>query len=525
LMRALRSAGERLRNDPGVQRGLARLGASLPLLIVLLGTVLRLVQYFGNRSLWRDEAALARGILALRLSEWMHPLDHAQVAPPLFVLIQRTVIAVAGGSEAALRLFPLIAALAALPLFWKVASRVLPYRSALIALAFFAVSPRLIYYASEVKQYSSDVTVTLGLVLLALWVHERGVTVGRALLLGVAGGTAVWLSQPAVFFLPGTALFLGVSLWKAGRWEGLRPLSLSMGLWALLGVPALLLALASVDAELSAFMGRYWSTGFMPLPPTSAEDLRWLRHAARGFLLDSAGLPDYRLAAMLAAAGAAWAAYRRRTDILLLLGTPLLVTLLASGLELYPFGTLPARYHDVHARDGRVLLFLVPPTFLFVAAGAEGVGALLRRRLRGAAYLLPLMVLLPLMRVSATRLPHYREDVRPVIEYYLRHREREDRLYVYARSEMQFGYYALRFDMAPDEYLVGSHDRLPPDTLIAEVASLIAAGRTWLLFGRNREVDGVEARAYITHYLDSVASKRVELRRGDQYLYLYEPGE
>jgi hypothetical protein len=507
-----------------VERGVAHLGARLPLLIILVGTLLRLLQYFGNRSLWRDEAALARGILALRLSEWFQPLDHAQVAPPLFVLIQRTVIAAVGGSEAALRLFPLIAALAGLPLFWQVASRLLPHRSALMALAFVAVSPRLIYYASEVKQYSSDVTVALGLVLLALWVHERGVTGRRALLLGLAGGTAVWLSQPAVFFLPGAALFLGLSLWKADRWDELRRLALSMGLWALLGLPALLLALASVDAQLSAFMSHYWSTGFMPLPPTSAEDLRWLRNAARAFLLDAAGIRDYRLAAMLVAVGATWAAYQRRADILLLLGAPLLFTLLASGLELYPFGTLPPRYRGVHAGDGRVLLFLVPSAFMFVAAGAEGVGALLRRRVRGAAYILPLLVLLPLATVSATRLPHYREDVRPVIEYYLAHREPGDRLYVYARSEMQFEYYAHRFNIAPDEYFLGSHDRLPPETLLREVASLIAEGRTWLLFNRNREVDGVEARAYITRFLDSVASKRDEVQRGDQYLYLYEPG-
>ena len=60
------------------------------------GALARIAAYAQNRSLWYDEAALAlnlarRGYLAL-----LAPLDNLQTAPPLFLWIERAVVAVNG---------------------------------------------------------------------------------------------------------------------------------------------------------------------------------------------------------------------------------------------------------------------------------------------------------------------------------------------------------------------------------------------------------------------------------------------
>jgi len=182
----------------------------LAFLLLLAGAVLRLLQYLSNRSLWLDEAALARNILdrsAWRLVST--PLDYVQTAPPGFLLAEKLVTTLAGGSEYALRFIPLVLGLISLPLFLAVARRLLPPPATLVALAMFAFSGRLIYYASEVKQYGPDVTVALLLVWLVLIARERGFSPRLTAGLALAGAVAPWLSQPALFVLAAAGLLDG----------------------------------------------------------------------------------------------------------------------------------------------------------------------------------------------------------------------------------------------------------------------------------------------------------------------------
>ena len=120
--------------------------------LIALGALLRLWQFFGRGSLWLDEAAIARNVAARSYARLLAPLDYAQIAPKGFLLIEKVALSVFGPHDWALRLYSLLTALAALPLFYALARRVLDDRGALLALAFFAVLGRPIYYASEAKQ-------------------------------------------------------------------------------------------------------------------------------------------------------------------------------------------------------------------------------------------------------------------------------------------------------------------------------------------------------------------------------------
>jgi len=53
--------------------------------IILLGIILSLVQFFYNRSLWRDEVGIALNIINRNHFELLMPLKYLQVAPILFL--------------------------------------------------------------------------------------------------------------------------------------------------------------------------------------------------------------------------------------------------------------------------------------------------------------------------------------------------------------------------------------------------------------------------------------------------------
>ncbi|HEY7472009.1 MAG TPA: hypothetical protein VIE68_06640, partial [Gemmatimonadota bacterium] len=130
--------------------------------ILLIGALLRTVQYGAMTSLSSDEAALALNVKDRGWTELVSsPLMHNQVAPPGFLLAEKLDVAALGDTEAAYRFLPFVLSLASLVLFWRVAARSLRPSTMLAAMVAFALSPALILYAGVAKQYAGDIAVTL----------------------------------------------------------------------------------------------------------------------------------------------------------------------------------------------------------------------------------------------------------------------------------------------------------------------------------------------------------------------------
>ena len=167
--------------------------------IIALGIVLRVVQYVHNRSLWADEVLLALNISQRSLTDLFVSLDRNQVAPFGFLLVERWIVLLLGNGERALRLIPLVAGLAAVPLFWALSRRVMDRTAARGALAMFSLAQPLIYLTSEVKQYSTDICVAIVVMWLALLVADRRPTRREVVTGAVVGAAAGWISHPAAF--------------------------------------------------------------------------------------------------------------------------------------------------------------------------------------------------------------------------------------------------------------------------------------------------------------------------------------
>jgi hypothetical protein len=263
-------------HSPPAPRRLAPPVAAVAALI-LLGGGLRVAALLSDRCLWIDEAMLALNLVGRSPGQLLGPLDYNQGAPLGFLLAAKLAILCFGESEWALRLVPLAASLAGLAGFAWLARRILPPGAAVLALALFALSPHLITYAGECKQYASDAAVAAGL--LAASVGLLGGKGGRRwAVLALAGAVAVWCSHPAAFVLGGIGGSL-LSHAAVARDRGrLVSAALTVGCWLVSFGACYAVCLKQLGGN--KYLTGYWADHFLP---ASADAVAWVADHVGGF--------------------------------------------------------------------------------------------------------------------------------------------------------------------------------------------------------------------------------------------------
>jgi uncharacterized membrane protein len=119
--------------------------------ITVVGALLRLVS-LNNRSFWLDETTSVRQAswsipdLIVRMSDNVHPI--------LFHTMLHYWIGVFGRSEIAVRAFPVIFGIAAIPLAYWTGLTIYNRRVGLITAAMLAISPFFIWYSQEARMYT-----------------------------------------------------------------------------------------------------------------------------------------------------------------------------------------------------------------------------------------------------------------------------------------------------------------------------------------------------------------------------------
>src|SRR5947207_8817635 len=86
---------------------------------ISIGVLWRFTRYLSQFPIWGDEAMLLLNILERDYVGLMQQLRFAQVAPLLFLWLEKTAIFVFGTSEASVHLFPFLAGLAAFAIYWR----------------------------------------------------------------------------------------------------------------------------------------------------------------------------------------------------------------------------------------------------------------------------------------------------------------------------------------------------------------------------------------------------------------------
>jgi hypothetical protein len=307
---------------------------------LLLGIIARCLRYWLRFPLWEDECFLCINFTSRDYVQLLDPLGFHQVAPPLFLWIELTLVKLLGFNELALRLFPFACSMAGLFLFHRFAASLLRGLPLIVAVAVFACAYPCIRYTGEAKQYASDQLVALVLLnlLVDFWRRPDGTRTVWALAALVA--IAIWLSYPAVFVAGGVSLVVAVVLWRGGYRHGWRPW-LAYNL--LLAGSFALLLLTSVrtqsEAELG-FMNEYWQDAFVPVT-SPWQWPGWLLRIHTGDLLayPAGGPHGGSVLPFLAFVTGIWIlVHRGRWQLLLLATAPFMLNMVAAAWHRYPYG-------------------------------------------------------------------------------------------------------------------------------------------------------------------------------------------
>ncbi len=507
----------------------------LAILLILLGAAARAALYARTRSLWVDEASLALNIVGRSFAELFKPLDYAQGAPIGFLLLEKLSVTLFGNSEYALRLVPLIGSVLSLPLFYAVARRFLSPSAMLAALALFALSPTLIYYASEVKQYSTDVTVTLLILWLLFQTRDPASSLRSLLPLAIAGALAIWLSHPALFVLAGTFLTLVLTPYVSGEPQPgrnrpvvehkvpLMALGVMAATWALSFAAAYFISLRALSKD--PLLRTYWNADFPPLP-VSVSRINWYFRTLLAMFQNPAGVGLAGLSAAAALLGLRYL-YRHSRWTLFALALPLAVTFAAAAGHAYPF-------------RGRLLLFTAPILILLIAAGIDlarlaAANPLSPHRFPLAAILATLLIAYTArgaaMLLSSVRpdpeysdLPH-REELRPVVRYLADHLQPGDAVFVY--SGQPYMYYAGRFNIAqidwetihPTTYDFQSSDW---SSRADALATLRNHRRAWIVLSHVFSPEGDDQLPAQSALIDTLGKRLESFTASGAAIYLYD---
>jgi Dolichyl-phosphate-mannose-protein mannosyltransferase len=307
---------------------------------IVLGLVVRGLRYVLRFPLWDDESFLCVNLIDRSFAELARPLDFHQVAPLLFLWMERGAVRLLGFSELVLRLVPFIVAVASLFVFRRTASRLLSGAALLLAVAVFAVSYPCVRYAAEAKPYGTDLFVSLvilGLTVEWLARRESRWLWGLACLMPLAVG----ISYPAIFTAGGLSLVVGACLWRE---RGTRPewrawICWTLALVASFGVWFSTSGHVQAQAE-DGFMTSYWDRNFPPVTQPWKLPLWILQTHASDFLAYPVGGPNWgsTLSLLFVLAGL-WRLARQGNRIGLgLCLAPAGLQFLAAAMHKYPYG-------------------------------------------------------------------------------------------------------------------------------------------------------------------------------------------
>lgn len=428
-------------------------------LLILLSLPARFVRV--NDSIWLDESWVANSLMEPTLHDLFYPESWTQSAPPLFLLLERGMVAAFGYSEPSLRIFPILACLVGTVFAALALRRWLSTWAALLAFTLLCSNYYLIKYSQQVKQYGTDFLVSaLLLFLLGRYLDNKSPRIFAAIL--AVGAAGIFLSYTAVFWLP--TIFIVISLplsggeaEPAGKWRFPWPrMAIGAGV---LGAAFLLLDLAFIRPNRSQAL-----VDSFEYPQLSR--LLWSLHN----LLSTLGMTFIgrrgRVADLVAIATVAvglysviWAIGRlrtagiedRRSLMLLLCGVlPPLCCLAAGFVRLYPVLDFP-----------RMWLFTLPGAALLLGNTIDIFLAWISRDETRPLAVPAMVAAACILAVVATqfiiiRYPAAAEENRPAMVFLKSHMDSQDLLFVHGWMYSQFLYYRNTLGFHPEHLYVGN---------------------------------------------------------------------
>lgn len=422
-------------------------------ILIALGVLIRVALFATNRPLWLDEAQLAVNFVELDHHELARPgvLIYNQGAPVGYLLAVKTCSELFGTGEMALRLVALLAGIASILVFHRLAARVLPTGAALIALGLFCFSEPLIYFSNEVKPYGLDVLVSMLYCWLGLRIWQEGERWFDIAMLAVAGAATVWFSMPSIFTFGGVSMALAGRALAGRRWGALAAVCAAAAIFLVayyINFDRFIAEKSKTYAELG--LNRYYSRDgrYVPFPPRSFTDVAWYGLTPLHYFVDPLGFRVLGIALVASLVGFT-VLWRRHRLLAAMLTAPLALSLLAAVVKMYPF-FVSGEQGPIF--NGRLSLFTAPYALLFIALGLGQAWTWLRgygklAMIGGIAAL----AVHPGHRLAQQFLhPPGTQEIRQPLEHLRQHHLAGDAIYLHWVAQPIYRYYAARMSLPTD---------------------------------------------------------------------------
>ncbi len=482
----------------------------LVVILVIVGIALRIAQFIYNRSFTEGEAPVAINILQHSYAEILCPSDYVEITPIGFSMIEKVFVSILGDNEYAFRIFPLLAGIIALFLFLKVGRKCLNPGALLIALILFAVNDNLIYFSSELRPYSSDVAFTLAVLLVLFYVLSKKLTRSSFILMGIAGGISIWFSFPSLFAFLAALIVLLIKIIKKKEWNNLFWLFFAgvLALFCLAINYSLILYNLSKNKDLLECFQR----SFMPLLPKSLEDFQWFGYGLLRIFKNPLGFSEHGLIIPFILFFIGFIAMsQKKRSILAILLFPVIIALIASGLKKYPF-------------EGRLLLFTTPAMIFIVAEGIEFLEHRILKQYKSVSIVVALLLLSYPVVLAGYHLikPRAPEELRPVVRYVKMHQQENDVIYAYYAAANALRYYATRFDLNQDRFVIGVESRDKWVNYYDDLRRFEGSERFWIVFSHVTRGQGTDEEELFLSYLDILGRRLDSFKASGASAYLYD---
>ncbi len=315
--------------------------------IFAAGILLRIFVYCRNISFWGDEASIALNLMNKSYLELFKGLDYLQVAPPGFLILSKFILNIFNPKidyirDLLLRFFPFVFSCLSLLVFYKFSKNFIKDKKTLLfASTLFAFNPCAILYAAQLKQYSLELLVSV--VLMSLFyriIITNKIRIADFVLIPLS----MWFSLSSLII--SASGFIILLFKKSFNFIKLLPAYL------LSFVVFYFFSLKSIKQVNYAGMYHWWSTGYGFFD---------LRHPMRLFIrfgelfsfdkTSAECLGIFFIFLILFSL-----IFSKKFNLLskVFLSLPILITIILSGLSLYPI-------------EARLILFLLPSFSIIIA--------------------------------------------------------------------------------------------------------------------------------------------------------------
>ena len=470
------------------------------IVFILAGIVLSFVNFLNLRSLWLNEATIALNIVEKSVFELFRPLEHYQVAPIGFLLIEKLFASLLGGADWTMRIFPLISFLASIYLLFIASKKVVKnYLFALYTSAFFATSIIMISYSSELKQYMSDVTFWLIILISTINYNSKKFKI-KWWIYAFIGALSICFSNISIILLFSSGLY---TIYKTHYSIGKKylPLLYILVIWMAAFIVYYFLFIYKHPTK--DIMVNYWQSSFLPKDILSIEFYKSLLNKFEIYfsLLGNLKYPLLQVPFYLLGL---WYLFKKKKALLFLLLSPLIFHLILSYFQLYPF-------------DKRLILYLYPSLLIIITSGFYFIASFFKGTYFKLIFVLPFFLVMNLFKIDSYGFPIEKEEIKKSIAYMESKFRTGESLYVYYGAINAFNFYKsdLNINLDPINVVLATKHRTNWPFYRTEISKM--NNSVWILFShlyRTKTRAGLTEEAYI---LNTFRAEGYRIMHGRRY--------